>query len=549
MKKQIQFTERQDAFERTTRQLRWVSIVAVMITFPPGVPQAKYVYVFGALAALYNAFRYVEPVMRNRIFHSPLLNIIVDSLFVGMLIVLAGNPSTPYSGFLMFMIVTASYLYRFKGAVAIALFQAAIIVYMMSQRMFLPVPFDEVRVITIILYVLLALGFLVTRLTHQDKVERDMLRDLQMKSEQDRSRLLALIDSLHSALYVTDISGRIIQHNEAGRILAGADHELVGNKFITALPLFKRTDPRHKRVNILKDTSAAQQRRDLSMASADGKIIDLKITVVPVQRADNGTEYIFICDDISNERSLEEQRTEFISVASHELRTPLAIVEASLASVTAAQGIDNETKLLVNQAHRNTLHLINIVKDLTILSEAQNDNLPFQPARINATAMLNDCAKDFEAEADRRGITLRTGVEVGTPRILSTEHHIREILHNFLTNAFKYSQKGTITIKAAPASNGGILFSVQDQGVGISAEDQELLFRKFFRAEDFRTRETSGTGLGLYLCMELAERMDGKIWCESELDKGSTFYLEVPELSHLRRDVIKAEVGKLVHGS
>jgi signal transduction histidine kinase len=114
---------------------------------------------------------------------------------------------------------------------------------------------------------------------------------------------------------------------------------------------------------------------------------------------------------------------------------------------------------------------------------------------------------------------------------MSTERHIQEILQNYLTNAIKYSETGTVHLQAAKAQNGGVVFSVKDTGIGISPKDQKYLFTKFFRVEDYRTRKTSGTGLGLYLCRELAARIGAKVWCDSKLNEGSTFYLEVPPFS------------------
>jgi len=137
----------------------------------------------------------------------------------------------------------------------------------------------------------------------------------------------------------------------------------------------------------------------------------------------------------------------------------------------------------------------------------------YQPGDI-----LAECIKDFEAQAQQKGIVLKKALEPGIGTVLSTQAHILEILQNYLTNALKYSQQGTITLKAESAKHGGIVFSVTDEGIGISPHDQKLLFTKFFRAEDYRTRATGGTGLGLYLCMELAQRLGGKLWCKSHTE-------------------------------
>jgi signal transduction histidine kinase len=107
--------------------------------------------------------------------------------------------------------------------------------------------------------------------------------------------------------------------------------------------------------------------------------------------------------------------------------------------------------------------------------------------------------------------------------------YVREILQNFITNAIKYSEKGSITVGARPQKD-GVVFTVSDTGIGISKADQERVFDKFFRSEDFRTRSNSGTGLGLYVTMKLTRLIHADISLESELNHGSTFSIFIPNI-------------------
>src|SRR5205823_6432714 len=107
--------------------------------------------------------------------------------------------------------------------------------------------------------------------------------------------------------------------------------------------------------------------------------------------------------------------------------------------------------------------------------------------------------------------------------------YVREILQNFITNALKYTEKGSVTLIAEPAGK-GVRFIVKDTGIGISKSDQEKLFDKFFRSEDFRTRKTNGTGLGLYVTLKLTHLLHADIDIASELNKGSTFTIFIPNL-------------------
>lgn len=112
---------------------------------------------------------------------------------------------------------------------------------------------------------------------------------------------------------------------------------------------------------------------------------------------------------------------------------------------------------------------------------------------------------------------------------MSAKLYVREILQNLITNALKYTEEGSVTISAMAAS-GGVAFSIADTGIGISKTDQEKVFDKFFRSEDFRTRASSGTGLGLYVTIKLARLIHAELDLTSELNKGSTFTVFFPNL-------------------
>jgi PAS domain S-box-containing protein len=416
-----------------------------------------------------------------------------------------------------------------KGVVVVTAIEAAILLFMSSVAPFTSITPEPWQTISITLFALLAFGYLVTQLTRGERQEKNSLLQLRLVSDKERSRLLALVDSLHVAILVTNQKGKIIQHNEAARDLAGISARLSGNRIQDEFRFFRRDDPKKKPVYLFNDDDIGQHRRDLSIMTRENTRLDLDITVTPVWHDGINTEYIVVCEDISKERPLEELRSSFISVASHELRTPIAVIEAALQSaLISKESLAPQIAAIIEQAHRSTLHLSDIVKDLSLLAEAENDTLPVNLTQINPDQLLTQCVADFSSQVNQKGLKLKKVVEKGTPSVLSTEHHIREILQNLVTNALKYSEKGTVTLKAEPASNGGVRFSVQDQGVGIEPGDQKFLFTKFFRAENYLTQSTSGTGLGLYLCMELADRLGARIWFKSAPRKGSTFYLEVP---------------------
>ena len=141
---------------------------------------------------------------------------------------------------------------------------------------------------------------------------------------------------------------------------------------------------------------------------------------------------------------------------------------------------------------------------------------------INPTDLLTDLFKNYTDAAQKKGLTLDLDLQPRLPTVQTSRLYLEEILQNLITNAIKYTKSGTVTILGHKTKD-GVYFGVKDTGIGISKSDQRHIFEKFYRSEDYRTRETSGTGLGLYVTHKLANKMGVHIDFESRLNHGSTF--------------------------
>jgi len=165
------------------------------------------------------------------------------------------------------------------------------------------------------------------------------------------------------------------------------------------------------------------------------------------------------------------------------------------------------------------------------LPRAEKGILEMNLEEIDPRELLETLKNDYQSAVATKKLSIRAVTDPSTPlRMVSNRLYIREILQNFITNSIKYSDKGTITLSAR-AKEKGILFSVADQGIGISTSDLKKVFEKFFRAEDYRTRSSSGTGLGLYITKKLAKILDATFEISSEVGVGSTFSVLVPDKS------------------
>ena len=247
--------------------------------------------------------------------------------------------------------------------------------------------------------------------------------------------------------------------------------------------------------------------------------------------------------DITTEKAEEAKRSEFVSTASHEMRTQIAAIEGylSLALNPKVAQIDPHAKSYLEKAHDATQHLGELFADLLTSSKAEDGRIASYPTVIEVGEIVAQAAEAGRFNAQKQGLALKYQVssnkEVSGGKVIRPlfyafvdPNRLREVLQNLIDNAIKYTPQGTITI-ALTGDNSTVQLQVSDTGSGIPEEDIPHLFQKFYRVDSSITRSIGGTGLGLYISRKLIEMYNGHIWVESQLGKGSTFFINLPRLS------------------
>ncbi|MDX6440216.1 MAG: hypothetical protein QOF45_2799 [Gaiellaceae bacterium] len=242
---------------------------------------------------------------------------------------------------------------------------------------------------------------------------------------------------------------------------------------------------------------------------------------------EEGTVYAF--RDLTEERALEEIKAEFVATVSHELRTPLAAIYGS-AQTLRRNDIELDPEIqdqLLGVIASESDRLGRIVSDLLVAGSLDADQLPvsvqrFDPAELAGSVV--EAAKTHLPEA----IDLQLKAAKRLARVVADPVQLHQVLVNLVDNAIKYSPGGGEVAVSVANGDGLIRFSVVDAGLGIPPSEHRRIFEKFYRLDPDMTLGIGGTGLGLYICRELVRRMDGKIWVESALGKGSTFVVELP---------------------
>lgn len=354
-----------------------------------------------------------------------------------------------------------------------------------------------------------------------------------------RDSLLTLVNNLNDAVLSIESNGTIRTFNAATISLFDTNASLVG-VHIDDIILLKNAESQKKvRLSRLLQKSTSLVYNDEFYTTINEEDMRLGITYSPIRNATGASSnnsddgYIVILRDITKQKSLEEERDEFISVVSHELRTPITAVEGSISNIEVMYDREDIPKerlqSALHMAHEQIVYLAKMVNDLSTLSRAER-GVSDEKEEIDVEQLLHDLYNAYLPEAQEKGLTLDLDISGSVGTIMASRLYLHEMLQNFVTNSIKYTANGGITI-GCKAIKGKVYFRVTDTGIGISKHDQSRVFEKFYRSEDYRTRESSGTGLGLHVASKLARKLNTEIDLKSRLNHGSTFSFSLPQHS------------------
>ena len=340
-------------------------------------------------------------------------------------------------------------------------------------------------------------------------------------------------------IFLCDVAGKCIYSNPCYQKIVGCtNEEALGDGWKE----FIHPDDREWVFQYWSDVVAAGNEglfNELRYQDREGGVRYTQIRTAPIKSSD-GTIILFVgvVEDITEQRKIDQMKREFISVVSHELRTPLTSIRGSLGLV--AGGVydkkPEKMKQMIEIAARESERLVRLVNDILDLRRLESGKMKFNFKKCAAGELIQQSVDVMRSQAEKNQITLfiissRVEVWADCDAIVQT-------LTNLLSNAIKFSpQNSTITISAEvipeplltqkqlPSS---ALFSIQDHGRGIPADKLEAIFGQFQQVDASDAREKGGTGLGLAICRNIIEHHSGKIWVESALNEGSTFYFTLP---------------------
>jgi signal transduction histidine kinase len=238
-------------------------------------------------------------------------------------------------------------------------------------------------------------------------------------------------------------------------------------------------------------------------------------------------------------QAANDAKSEFVSFVAHELKNPMTSIKGytELLAKGAVGSITDMQANFLGTIHSNVERMSTLVSDLNDNSKIEAGRLRLDFKAIDITGVVDDVMRSTRRQLEDKKQSANVQIPSNLPKIWADPTRLAQIITNLVSNANKYTpENGTLTIGAGksanswdPAGAAEVLHMwVQDTGIGISLEDQNKIFQKFFRSDDSKARESPGTGLGLNITRSLVEMMGGRIWFESEFRQGTTFHFTIP---------------------
>ena len=367
---------------------------------------------------------------------------------------------------------------------------------------------------------------------------RNQHRDLEIQhhvASAERRQIEAVLGVMSEAVIVTNAFDEIVLANQAAGRLFGFDPELAHRIPIESLvkdESLRRIVHETKSEGNFVECRHLEHRLDAVATGQDGEgpFCDISMACVSDHR-DQVAAVVTIVRDRTREREISQMKSEFVSKASHELRTPLSSVRAYVEMLVDGESEDEEARRVFYRIIQGeTERLTRLVDNMLNISRIESGIVHVDRERVDMGTIIEQALDTIEPHAREKEITLhRTVAPVGL-NVLGDRDMLSQVVVNLLSNAVKYTpQGGRITLKIDSDNLArSVHVSVADTGLGIPPQDQERIFEKFFRIENYK-RVAEGTGLGLNLCRHIVETVHrGTIGLDSRLGMGSRFWFSIP---------------------
>ena len=372
----------------------------------------------------------------------------------------------------------------------------------------------------------------------------------------EKAKLETLVSTIADGAVLIDLDLKIILVNPTARNIFGWEEDAIGNNVLHRLPselTVKLTKPLYKMIETKGETQMSEMSEGLSLEKSEHHHLtgrdEFRVTLHhPIPRTirvllsrvvDGGSENIkgiaMTVQDITREVELNEAKSQFISNVSHELRTPLFNIKSFIETLSEyGEDLTHvQRKEFLDTANHETDRLTRLVNDVLDLSRLESSRA-YNLSEVDLIQPIEQTLRTCQLNAKDKGIELHQELESNLPPVVGNYDLLLQVLTNLVGNSLKFTNTGNITVRAYPTSaesntlnQPAVRIEVADTGIGISAEDKEAIFERFFRVEN-RVHTLEGTGLGLSIVRNIIEKHNSRVYIDSEVGVGTTFWFELP---------------------
>ncbi|MBS2036273.1 PAS domain S-box protein [bacterium] len=387
------------------------------------------------------------------------------------------------------------------------------------------------------------------RITHLVPSGLDITERLatEQARQADQDRFRALLDSTAEAIYGLDLQGRITFANQSCLEMLGyeSDSELLGKDshqhFHSIYPDGRPYPPEECPIRRSLTNGQPVYSAEEHLIRRDGSFLPVEIWAHPKRIGGEVKGCVVTYFDISERLRIAEElslakaaaesasqaKSDFLANMSHEIRTPMAAI-LGYVDILLRQVSEPDDVECLRVIQRNGVHLLEIINDILDLSKIEAGRLHLETVPVSLEVVLAEVLALMNVRAVEKGLPLRLEFDGPVPKVIQSDPtRLRQVLMNLLGNAIKFTEDGSVELKARLIEDRLLQISVRDTGIGISSEQLEHLFQPFSQADTSVTRRFGGTGLGLVISRKLIEMLGGSIDVESQPGRGSTFTFTV----------------------
>ena len=344
------------------------------------------------------------------------------------------------------------------------------------------------------------------------------LKDKINQIAKQRDQFGSVLDDLGEGIVVTNQDGDItFENDQFSQILnlKNVSGQNIKDLGIKSLGYLYRRSKKRKRADIEFEIEVNDR--------------SVRWVLATINQSKTTKEYILVVHDITQLRSLDSMRRDFISNLSHELRTPVSVIRANSETlIDSALEDKKQAKIFAKAILHNAERLTDMVSSLLDLSRIEYGELKLNFEEIDLNRFFKKFTQSIISLSKKKNIDIKY-LPNHKGSVSADFQAIERIMNNLVDNAIKYSEKGSeITISTSNEGKGYIKVAVEDNGEGISPEDQDQIFSRFFRTASARATDNQGSGLGLAIVKHLVNNLNGEVGLESKPEKGSIFWFTVP---------------------